>query len=165
MRTLACFCCLLLLLAVGVCLAQDLPDTDDWELLDGPVTAPPSQLVEGGTALAEVPLSPPRCALWLHPVYKLDQRAICKVAYGVLANAAAQSSCCCLCRPKGLKDRVIPGLMIVFLSASMLCALIGGRANAKRTLAFEEAFCKEPEGLLWKQFTRLGKGAPFGNFD
>ena len=50
--------------------------------------------------------------------------------------------------------------MIVFLSASMLCALIGGRANAKRTLAFEEAFCKEPEGLLWKQFTRLGKGAP-----
>ena len=72
MRTLACYCCLLLLLAVSVCLAQDLPDTDDWELLDGPVTVQPSVLVEEGTAATDVPLSPPRCILWFHSVYKLD---------------------------------------------------------------------------------------------
>lgn len=48
--------------------------------------------------------------------------------------------------------------MFVFLGGSLLVALFGGRANAKRTLAFEEQFCKPPDGILWKQFTRLGKG-------
>lgn len=40
----------------------------------------------------------------------------------------------------------------------MFVAVVGGRANAKRTLAFEEAFCSEPGGLLRKHFSRLGKG-------
>ena len=48
--------------------------------------------------------------------------------------------------------------MVVFLSSSLLFALIGARHNAKLTVAFEDQFCKEPEGILWKQFTRLGKG-------
>lgn len=42
----------------------------------------------------------------------------------------------------------------------MVALILGGRANAKRTLAFEEQFCSEPEGILRKQFTRLGKGKP-----
>lgn len=48
--------------------------------------------------------------------------------------------------------------MVAFLSSSLLFALIGARHNAKITVAFEDSFCKEPEGILWKQFTRLGKG-------
>lgn len=48
--------------------------------------------------------------------------------------------------------------MFVFLGSSLLFAVFGGRANAKRTLAFEEHFCRLPDGILWKQFTRLGKG-------
>lgn len=48
--------------------------------------------------------------------------------------------------------------MVFFLGVSLLTGLLGARSNAKITLAFEEEFCQEPDGILYKQFTRLGKG-------
>lgn len=61
-------------------------------------------------------------------------------------------------RARTWEEKLVAGIMVGFLAASLVAALLGARSNAKRTLAFEEQFCKEPEGLLYKQFTRLGKG-------
>lgn len=69
-----------------------------------------------------------------------------------------------LCRPKSLKDYVFPYAMALFLGSSLIFALVGGRHNAKLTVAFEDSFCKEPEGILWKQFTRLGRGSSPGAY-
>jgi len=61
-------------------------------------------------------------------------------------------------RERSWEQKAVFGIMIGFLMASLVASILGARSNAKRTLAFEEQFCLEPEGLLYKQFTRLGKG-------
>jgi len=66
----------------------------------------------------------------------------------------------CPCRVRSWEEKLVFGIMVAFLMGSLVASILGARSNAKRTLAFEEQFCREPEGLLYKQFTRLGKGAP-----
>lgn len=61
-------------------------------------------------------------------------------------------------RVRSWEEKLVFGIMVAFLMGSLVASILGARSNAKRTLAFEEQFCREPEGLLYKQFTRLGKG-------
>ena len=62
------------------------------------------------------------------------------------------------CRVRSWEEKLVFGIMAAFLLSSLVSSILGARSNAKRTLAFEKQFCEEGEGLLWKQFTRLGKG-------
>ena len=62
------------------------------------------------------------------------------------------------CRVRTWEEKLVFGIMATFLMSSLISSILGARSNAKRTLAFEKQFCEEGEGLLWKQFTRLGKG-------
>ena len=57
-----------------------------------------------------------------------------------------------------MQRKILPYSMIFFLTLSLVIGIWGARANAQITLAFEEQFCMGPDGILWKHFTRLGKG-------
>ena len=61
-------------------------------------------------------------------------------------------------KEKGALDKSLPWVMVAFVAVSLVATLVGGRSNAKRSLAWEEEFCKEG-AILQKSFTQLGKGA------